>query len=588
VPLRPGRVVATGVVGVLVLAGFVPTVVAVAAGAWLPIIGYLIFQLMLTLAGVLLWPNRDSRWNAFLLLLAGFFVGVSNVTNQLWDNTVSYATQLGWTFRWASVPALAAVLLAYPGPRVEPRSRRVLVALFAVWALAVPVVVSAMWDPRAAGYTGPSRWWSLHPANGFSQAVSDQSIWLLAILMVWWVGVMVRRWRSARGPTRRPVRQVAAAGVVLGVGLLAREAAARAGGAGWVPVQVEQWVSGVHAAGGTASALVLVVAAIKEATRRGVVIEQLLAAGNDPRAVQNVLRRALVDPTLRLRFALAGAWVGVDGELLDDPADVDRVRRVLLREQGVAVVEVDADGEVERSPAALRVTLAAASVVLANTRLNVERAAHLAEVNASRTRIVEAGVAQRRALERDLHDGAQQTLLAVAATLSRASVAPETEGMRAAVGDAQAQLADALVEVRRLARGVHPAALSQGGLASGLRSLAEGGHRVRLELDPDVANGRRFPAAVETTAYYVVAEAVANAVKHAGGAGVLVSVGAHDAAVEVTVTDEGPGGARVEPSGGLAGLQDRVSALGGTLSILSPRSAGTRIRAVLPLNGASA
>jgi len=584
---RPGRVVAPVVVGVLVVAGLVPTVVAVAVGGWLPSIGYLVLQVMLTLAGVLLWPSRDSRRSALLLLLAGFLVGVSNLENDLWDATYSYATQIGWTFRWASVPVLAAVLLAYPGARIEARSNRVLVALLAVWALAEQVLVSLLWDPGVAGYSGPSHWWTVHEANAFGQAVNDQSVWLLAVLIVWWLGALARRWRSARGPTRRPVRQVVVAGVVLGVGLLAREAAARAVGAGWIPEQVERWVAGLHGAGGTAAALVLVVAAIREATRRGVVIEQLLAAGNDPRAVQDVLRLALADPTLSLRFALADGWVGVGGEPRDEDAGAGRLRRVLLRDGDVPVVVVDADDEVERSPAALRVTLATAAVVLAHTRLSVEREANLAEVNASRTRIVEAGVEQRRALERDLHDGAQQRLLAVAATLSRASVTRGAEGMRAAVGDAQEQLAEALAEVRRLARGVHPAALSQGGLASGLRSLADGSHRVRLELDPGVATGRRFPSSVETTAYYVVAEAVANAVKHADGATVRVSVAADGRAVEVTIADDGPGGAHVEPGGGLAGLQDRVRALGGTLSVRSPRSAGTQVRAVLPLAGAS-
>jgi len=588
VRLRPGRVLAPVAAGVLVIVGLVPTIVAVAAGGWLPTVGYLVFQVTLTLAGLLLWPDRDSRKNALLLLSAGFLVGVSNLSNPLWDNSETFATQIGWTFRWASVPVLAAVLIAYPGARVERRSSRALVALIGVWAVAVPVVSSLLWDPQAAGYTGPERWWTAHPANGFSQAVTDQSFWLLAILIVWWVGEMARRWRSARGPTRWPVRQVVVAGVVLGVGLLAREGAARAAGAGWVPAEVERWVAGLHAAGGTASALVLVVAAIRAATRRAVVVEQLLAAGNDPQAVQNVLRRSLADPTLALRFALAAGWVGVGGEPVDDREERDRMRRVLLREQGVPVVEVDADAEVESAPAALRVTLAAATVVLANTRLNVERAAHLVEVKASRTRIVEAGVAQRRALERDLHDGAQQTLLAVAATLSRASVAQGTEGMRAAVGDAQAQLADALSEVRRLARGVHPAALSQGGLGAGLQSLAAGSHRVRLQLDTGVANGLRFPGSVETTAYYVVAEAVSNALKHAGDAAVLVSVGVDATAVEVKVTDDGPGGAHVESGGGLAGLQDRVRALGGTFNILSPMSAGTQICAVLPLTGVSA
>lgn len=611
-PLRPGRVIALVAAGVLLALGLVPTVVAVAADGWMPNVGFLAFQVMLTFAGVLLWPHQDSRRTATLLLLAGLLIGVSNLMNGRYDETATYGTQVGWTFQWASVVPLAAVLLAYPGDRLAHRSDRALLALLATWAVGLRVVGSLLWDPAAAGYSGPQRWWTVYPANSAARLLEDWSIALLSGLMLWWVVVMARRWRSARGPTRSPVRQVVVAGVLLGVGLLARESAARAVGAGWAPPRLEQWTAGLHTAGGAAVALVLVVAALRAATHRGAVVEQLLAAGGDPDAVQQVLRRVLADPTLQLRFAVGDAWVGIDGEPMDadesqgsaaggpsERAEGEtsddrfersprRCRRVLLEEDGLPVVEVDADEEVEHAPASLRVTLAAASMVLANTRLSVERAAHLEEVSASRARIVEAGVAQRRALERDLHDGAQQTLLAVAATLSRAAVTPGAEGMRAAVGDAQSQLAEALAEVRRLARGVHPAAVSQGGLGSGLQSIADGTDRVRVELDDAVAGGRRFPAAVETTAYYVVAEAVTNALKHADGAPVLVTVGADANAVAMTIADDGPGGAQVERGGGLAGLQDRVRALGGTFALRSASASGTCVTVVLPLAGRGA
>ena len=243
---------------------------------------------------------------------------------------------------------------------------------------------------------------------------------------------------------------------------------------------------------------------------------------------------------------------------------------------------LDADEQVGLDPARLRVTLAATTLVLQNTRLAVERSAHLAELAASRARIVEAGVEQRRRLERDLHDGAQQSLLAVATTLSRASLAYGEGNLRTVVDDARAQLTAALSELRCLARGIHPAALSQGGLAGGLAGLAPGMDEVEVRLGPVIAAGTPLLQAAESTAYFVAAEALANALRHGGGSPVTIEADLQDADLVVTVTDRGPGGATVRLGGGLDGLADRVTALGGILEVYSPTGGGTRIRATLP------
>lgn len=567
----------------------VPTVLAVRTNGWHDV-GALAFQLMLTLAGALLWAERDSRWNGFLLVAAGAGVGVSNLENSGLHLTSGYFAQVGWTFTHVVVAVLVQVLVSYPAARVEGRSRRLLVAAAWVWALAPRFVGSLLWSPAQEGWTGPpSRWVTLLPANDAAVAIADAQRWLLVVLVPWFVVVEVARWRTAHGAARVPTRIVAGAGIVLAVALLLRETAPFAVTAGWFDDDVGRWLTTSINTVGALAAAALVVVALRAATRRGAVVERLLAAGGDPRAVQDVLRTELVDPTLVLRFAVDGRWVDVDGEPVARTHADGRTARTLLEEDRRAVVEVDADEQVQADPAGLRVTLAAASVVLENTRLTLERSAHLAEVRASRARIVDAGVAQRRRLERDLHDGAQQHLLAVAATLSRAALTPEEDGVRAAVGDARAQLAAALAELRRLARGIHPAALSQGGLAAGLRALAAGVPGVRLHLGAEVDDGARFPTAVESTAYYVASEAVANAVKHAGADVVDVSVdvradGAAGPALTVTVADRGRGGARVEPGGGLAGLQDRVSALGGSFAVEDGPAGGSVVRATLPVD----
>ncbi|HYN29159.1 MAG TPA: ATP-binding protein [Dermatophilaceae bacterium] len=237
----------------------------------------------------------------------------------------------------------------------------------------------------------------------------------------------------------------------------------------------------------------------------------------------------------------------------------------------------------ELDPARLRVTVSAASLLLQNTRLAVEREAHLAEIDSSRNRIVEAGVAQRRQLERDLNDGAQQRLLAVLATLSRATLAEGDAAIKPVVEQAREELSTALEELRNLAKGIHPAMLSQGGLGAGLTTLAGPSGRVLLSLDQSLRDGLRLPAAVETTAYFVVAEALANTLKHTSEAQVRVAARASRDRLQLTVTDDGPGGATTRTGTGLMGLQDRVRGLGGTMQLHSPVGQGTRLTVRLPL-----
>jgi len=155
--------------------------------------------------------------------------------------------------------------------------------------------------------------------------------------------------------------------------------------------------------------------------------------------------------------------------------------------------------------------------------------------------------------------------------------------MRPVVEQARDELATALEELRNLAKGIHPATLSQGGLGAGLTALTRPNGRVALSLDQSLCDGLRLPAAVETTAYFVVAEAVANTLKHAGDAHVDVAAAADPERLVVTVTDDGPGGAITRNGTGLMGLQDRVRGLGGTMQLHSPPGRGTRLTVRLPL-----
>jgi signal transduction histidine kinase len=208
-----------------------------------------------------------------------------------------------------------------------------------------------------------------------------------------------------------------------------------------------------------------------------------------------------------------------------------------------------------------------------------------AELAASRARIVTAADSERRRIERDLHDGVQQRLVALVLDLRaiEAELPPDRADAREQLGRTADGLASALVELRELSRGIHPAILSEGGLAPALKGLARRSS-VPAELDADVST--RLPGPVEVAAYYLVSEALTNTAKHAKAS--IVQIGAHlrDGRLRLSVRDDGVGGADRGSGSGLAGLTDRVEALGGTLTITSPPGGGTTLIAELPLETA--
>jgi PAS domain S-box-containing protein len=214
-------------------------------------------------------------------------------------------------------------------------------------------------------------------------------------------------------------------------------------------------------------------------------------------------------------------------------------------------------------------------------RLNAELHARLEELAASRARIVTAGDVERRRLERNLHDGAQQRLvtLSLALRLALSKLDSDPAAARAALAEACDELAVALDELRELARGLHPAVLSERGLRAAVETLAG---RAPVPVEIAEVSDERLPEPVEAAAYYVIAEALTNVTKYAQASAVRVRVAASDATVVVEVSDDGVGGADPAGGSGLRGLADRVEALGGSLEVVSPAGAGTFLRAEIP------
>jgi signal transduction histidine kinase len=211
-------------------------------------------------------------------------------------------------------------------------------------------------------------------------------------------------------------------------------------------------------------------------------------------------------------------------------------------------------------------------------------AARTAELRASRARIVAAADAARRKIERDLHDGAQQRLVALAldVQVARARLDADPQSTGPFLERLAADLGEASAELRELARGIHPAVLTERGLAPAVEALAG-----RAPVPVEVVGGpvERLSPTVEVTAYFTVSEALTNVAKYARASHVTVRLGREDGALVVEVRDDGVGGARAGVGSGLSGLADRVGACDGTLSIDSPPGQGTVVRAVLPVAG---
>jgi len=290
----------------------------------------------------------------------------------------------------------------------------------------------------------------------------------------------------------------------------------------------------------------------------------------EPEEVEAVLASALADPEVSIAYeALPGIGEAADA---DDTDDV----KVSVGGRPVATVHV---GHGSRQRAGLlKEVLTEAHLPMEVARLRVELRHALAETEASRTRLVRAGDDERRRLERDLHDGAQQRLVALGMSLRFAErrLAPE-DPQRAVLDNAVAQLREAVEDLRSVAQGLRPRGLDEG-LPAALRDLVR---TVPVPVDLAV-DGGPVPDVVATTAYYVAAEGVANALKHAGPGRLRVDVTRTPDRVTVTVADDGAGGAVVVPGGGLAGLADRVAAAGGVLRVDSPNGRGTTVQAVLP------
>lgn len=475
---------------------------------------------------------------------------------------------------------LAFMLVAFPTGRIARRPDRVVVAATWVWATGGNVAVLMLSAPGTAPRRNLLSLTDSDAAHRLAELGHGLAAAALATALI---VSAVARWRSSTPLERRELAPVIVTG--------------NAAAAGFGMLVLTQTFSVPDAVGHAAEiGSLLLVGALAFAFLGGLVRARVIAGSAVGTLVQrlavpvpagrlrDVLAEALHDPSLEVAFPVAGGDQLVDarGTAVRLPEDDARSVTPVDRDGHVVAVMIH-DPALGRHGELVRSAGAAAALALENARLEAELRARVAEVSASRARIVAAGDEARRRLERNLHDGAQQRLVSTALRLRTAREhVPAGSAAAPLIDGAMNELDAALAELRELARGIHPAVLDRG-LGPALRALlARCPLPSTLDLSAPGSLGRDLDASV----YFVVSEALANAAKHSGAREVAVSVRRDDGHVEVVVVDDGVGGA--DPSGGtgLAGLTDRVAALGGQMRVDSRGGEGTTLRARIPV-GAS-
>jgi signal transduction histidine kinase len=328
-----------------------------------------------------------------------------------------------------------------------------------------------------------------------------------------------------------------------------------------------------------AAAIGLTTALTRARWVRPPIADLVVELGEKPRAtIRDALAHALGDPSLVVAYRVDGAWIDVRGELITLPPEGAGRAVTPIERDGTVVAVLVHDPGVLADPGVADAVSRAARLAAANAQLQSDVRAQAAELEASRRRLLLAGDAERRRLERRLRRGAELRLTGLAAELERARPFASPQAL-ASLEHAEGRLASTITDLEELGRGLHPHLLTERGLEGALTELAQ---RSMLPVDVTVATGR-LSAELEAAVYFVCSEALANAAKHAGAMKASIEATATAAQLTVRIRDDGKGGARIGGGSGLRGLADRVEALGGELRIESPPGGGTLIAAWWPL-----
>jgi signal transduction histidine kinase len=513
-------------------------------------------------SGLLAWWRRPDSAFGRLLVVVGFGASLSNLA---WANHPLLFT-VGQACDLLVVVLFLHVFLAFPTGRLEGRLSRLLVGTGYTVSIGLQLTVMLL------GGFGSDNLLALADAQPAANAIHAVELVSLSGLLLVGVVLLVTR--------RRPMRRAAALLVnAFAFGLVSLAALLLMGlfaGVGFVVVQrLTLAVLGLA----PVAFLVGLLDARLARTSVGDLIVELRAAPTD---LSSALGRALRDPSARLLYWLPQyrSWVDHDGVPTELPEPGGDRAATMINRDGVPVAALVHDAALAEERELLDAVVAAADLVLDNDRLRAELQASLTEVRASRARVLDAGQRERRRLERDLHDGAQQRLVGLSLRLGILEAQLGTDpAARQALAEAKQEVTTSLTELRDIARGLYPAVLTGHGLAVALESIAA---QTPVPVRLSVNLRERLPEPIEVAAYYVACESLTNIGRHARASTATVEVSRKGDTVVVEISDDGAGGADTSRGTGLRGLADRVESLGGSLRVWSPAGGGTRVRAELP------
>jgi signal transduction histidine kinase len=530
--------------------------------------------------GVLLWTRRPANRLGLLMTLVGMLWLVGR-TMTLVPIPAMFTVGIWLTDLWAA--AFVLFLLAFPGGRLTSRADRAIVGIFLFVAVPLEFLWLLFWEPAASacppGVASCSRLNLLTIVPDASAAHAIDTIQRIgfstgAVLLVIVIG---RRWLRSSGPARRQM-----------VPVLAGALAILPQAASWmlftIGIKLESVQNLVFLTQIVIPVAVLSVMLRARMARAGIadlVVE--MGQAPTPARLRDALANALGDPSLRVAYwtPTHGQFVDAAGAPVELPDDGTGQAVTMLERNGVREAAIIHDAILLEDPGLIASVAGAMRLAVENDRLTSEVEAQLQEVRASRARIVEAGDLERRRVERDLHDGAQQRLISLSLELRVARSKLGESGdpeVRRSLDRAAEEAQAALVELRDLALGIHPLILTESGLGEAVESLAD---RTSVDVSVDVGPERYSPA-VEGAAYFVISEALANVTKYAKATKATVRVRGLADRMTIEVSDDGIGGADPRSGSGLRGLADRLAALDGTITIVSPVGGGTKVSARIP------
>ena len=525
------------------------------------------------------WRRPDNRFGA-LMTAVGFtwFLGALVAA----EPPALFA--IGFLFCVLSYGLLFHMLLAFPTGRLPGRWERAVAAIAYVDVTIVQWVIVVFDRTPDTDHCDHCAHNPLLIADkpGLVDAATAVQAAIGIVGFVLLVGLLVRHWRRAGEVQREALTPVlvstSALAVLLVLTLLADVI-------GFPPDEAEKAIDIAGLVALLSVPVAFLVGLLRSRLSRAVAVSELVKRLGGPRrrSLRDALADALADPSLDLVYWLPDAerYVDARGNAVELPAPGSGRAATEVERDGARVGAIVHDAALAEERELVRAAGAAAALALENERLDAELHARFEELRASRARLVEISMSERRRLERDLHDGAQQRLVALALQLQLAhgKVLSDPAAASRMLDAASEELRLALDELRELARGIHPAILSDRGLDAALEALAG---RASLPVEVEEIPPERLPAAVEAAAYFVVAESLTNVVKYAHAEHAAVRVGRDNGYAVVEVRDDGVGGADPGSGTGLRGLSDRIAALDGRLEIDSPPGGGTLVRAKIP------